>query len=117
MACSRLAETLGLLVFWADASVVVGGPPMEIAMRLTTILASLALAGLVSGEAMAATATAPATAPATTAPMKKAATPMTPEKTAISKQCSSLADAKALHGKDREKFRAACKKNGGKAPT
>jgi len=82
-------------------------------MRLTTILASIALAGLVSGGAMAATATAPATAPATTAPMKKAATPQT----AVSKQCSTLADAKGLHGKDREKFRAACKKNGGKAPT
>jgi hypothetical protein len=87
-------------------------------MRLTTILASVALAGLVSGGAMAAaTATAPATAPATTAPMKKAATPMTPAQTAVSKQCSTLADAKGLHGKDREKFRAACKKNGGKAPT
>ena len=86
-------------------------------MKLTTILASIALAGLVSGGAMAATATAPATAPAaapaTTAPMKKAATPQT----AVSKQCSTLADAKGLHGKDREKFRAACKKNGGKAPT
>jgi len=42
---------------------------------------------------------------------------MTPEKSAISKQCSALADQKGLHGKDREKFRAACKKNGGKAPS
>ncbi|WP_274534531.1 MULTISPECIES: hypothetical protein [Mesorhizobium] len=40
---------------------------------------------------------------------------MTPEKTAISKQCSALADAQKLHGKAREKFRADCKKNGGKA--
>lgn len=40
---------------------------------------------------------------------------MTPQKTAISKQCSALADAKKLHGKARETFRADCKKNGGKA--
>jgi hypothetical protein len=40
---------------------------------------------------------------------------MTPEQTAISKQCSALADAKKLHGKERHKFRADCKKNGGKA--
>ncbi|WP_322419417.1 hypothetical protein [Mesorhizobium huakuii] len=36
-------------------------------------------------------------------------------RTAISRQCSALADAKKLHGKAREKFRADCKKNGGKA--
>jgi len=48
--------------------------------------------------------------------MKKAATTATtPQKTAISKQCSALADAQKLHGKAREKFRADCKKNGGKA--
>ncbi|MGX7871897.1 hypothetical protein ACVDG5_002395 [Mesorhizobium sp. ORM6] len=47
--------------------------------------------------------------------MKKAAPAMTPQQTAISKQCSALADAKKLHGKARAKFRADCKKNGGKA--
>ncbi|WP_246678542.1 MULTISPECIES: hypothetical protein [unclassified Mesorhizobium] len=47
--------------------------------------------------------------------MKKAAPAMTPQQTAISKQCSALADTKKLHGKARAKFRADCKKNGGKA--
>ncbi len=88
------------------------------------ILASFALASFVTGGAFAATATATTTtAPAaatttttTTTPAKPKAT-MTPAKTSISKQCSALADQKGLHGKDREKFRAACKKNGGKAPS
>lgn len=90
---------------------------MKAAARL---LASFALAGFVATGAMAATSTT-TTAPAattTTAPTtKKPKSTMTPEKTAISKQCSALADQKGLHGKDREKFRAACKKNGGKAPS
>jgi hypothetical protein len=50
----------------------------------------------------------PATAPAATATT-------TPAKTAISKACSAQADAKGLHGKERHKFRAECKKNGGKS--
>ena len=92
---------------------------MKAAARL---LASFALVGFVTTGALAATATATTTTPAastaTTAPTtKKTKTAMTPEKTAISKQCSALADQKGLHGKDREKFRAACKKNGGKAPS
>lgn len=87
------------------------------------IIASLAFAGFVTSGALAATTTttttpAPAATTTTTAPTtKKAKSAMTPEKTAISKQCSALADQKGLHGKDREKFRAACKKNGGKAPS
>jgi hypothetical protein len=88
-------------------------------MRITTILASVALAGFVSSGAFAAatsTATKPAAPAATTVVPKKPVTTMSPEKTAISKQCSALADAKKLHGKEREKFRAACKKNGGTPP-
>jgi psiF repeat len=52
--------------------------------------------------------TAPATAPAAKAPKGefKLKTPTT----AISKQCSAEADAKGLHGKERQKFRNACKK-------
>jgi len=88
-------------------------------MRIASVLTSIALAGFVAtGVAAAATTAATTTAPAATtaAPGKKsAASAMTPEKTAISKQCSALADAKKLHGKAREKFRADCKKNGGKA--
>jgi len=89
-------------------------------MKTITLIASMALAGLLSTGAFAASSTAktPA-APASTATttVKKAVPAKSSEKTAISKQCSSLADAKGLHGKDREKFRSDCKKNGGKAPS
>jgi hypothetical protein len=33
----------------------------------------------------------------------------------VSKACSTQADAKGLHGKERSKFRSQCKKNGGKS--
>ena len=85
-------------------------------MRIASVLTAIAVAGFIAtGAAAAATTAATTTAPATTtaAPAKKT-TAMTPEKTAISKQCSALADAQKLHGKAREKFRADCKKNGGK---
>ena len=36
------------------------------------------------------------------------------DKKAISKECSAQATAKGLHGKERQKFRADCKTNGGK---
>jgi hypothetical protein len=36
------------------------------------------------------------------------------EKKAISKSCSDQATAKGLHGKERKKFRAECKKSAGK---
>ena len=48
--------------------------------------------------------TAPA-APAAAAPAKMSAT----DKQALSKKCSADADAKGLHGKERKKFRDACK--------
>jgi hypothetical protein len=42
-------------------------------------------------------------------------TKMTPDqKKAISKSCSEQANAKGLHGKERRKFRAECKRAGGK---
>lgn len=88
-------------------------------MKTATFVASVVFAGILSTAAFAAstpaatTTTAPAAASTT---VKKAPTAKTPEQTAISKQCSVMADAKGLHGKDREKFRAECKKNGGKAP-
>jgi invasion protein IalB len=40
-------------------------------------------------------------------------TPNPTDKQAISKACSDQANAKGLHGKERKKFRAACKKRGG----
>ncbi|MDL2399130.1 PsiF family protein [Rhizobium mayense] len=48
--------------------------------------------------------------PATTAKPKATTTAQTD----ISKACSAQADAKGLHGKERSKFRAQCKKSGGK---
>ena len=43
---------------------------------------------------------------------------MTPEqKQTISKSCSDQANTKGLHGKERKKFRSACKKNGGTPPS
>jgi psiF repeat len=36
------------------------------------------------------------------------------DKKAISKACSDQANAKNLHGKERKKFRAECKRKGGK---
>ncbi len=91
-------------------------------MRIASILASIAVVGFVTGGAYAASTSTTTSAPAATSTMapattKKPKAAMSPEKTAISKQCSSLADAKGLHGKAREKFRADCKKNGGKAPS
>lgn len=85
-------------------------------MKIATLLASLAIAGFLSTGAFAAsTTTAPAATTASKA-VKKSHPKASPERTAVSKQCSTLADAKGLHGKSREKFRAECKKNGGKMP-
>jgi len=79
-------------------------------MKTVTFVASVVFAGFLSTAAFA------ASKPAASTTVKKTTPTKSPEKTAISKQCSVLADAKGLHGKDREKFRAECKKNGGKAP-
>jgi hypothetical protein len=81
---------------------------------LTAILVSgsIAVGGMGTGfaQAPATTPGSAATKPATTNPVK----PMSAEKAAISKACSQQADEKKLHGKDRKKFRSACKRNGGK---
>jgi hypothetical protein len=52
-------------------------------------------------------------APATPAP-DTSAPAAGPEAKGIAKECSQQATAKGLHGKDRRKFRAECKKTGGK---
>lgn len=87
-------------------------------MKTATLVASVVLASILSTGAFAATSTTttPAAPAAATTTVKKATAVKSPEKTAISKQCSALADAKGLHGKEREKFRAECKKDGGKVP-
>jgi hypothetical protein len=47
-------------------------------------------------------------------PPPPARSTMSPERKAISKACSDQANAKGLHGKARKKFRAECKRHGGK---
>jgi hypothetical protein len=69
-------------------------------MKITTFLTAAALSAFLMGGAFAQT-----TAPA---PAKPAAAPVA--HTAQSIECSKEADAKGLHGKERKKFRAECKK-------
>lgn len=76
-------------------------------MKLSTIAAAASLAFLVSGVAIAQTAPAPMMKPAAAAPA--AAAPDAAAKAAKSAECSKEADAKGLHGKERKKFREACK--------
>jgi hypothetical protein len=79
---------------------------------LSTIALSAAIAIIGAGAGFAQT---PATTtPGTAATKTPAAKPTSVEKTAISKACSEQADAKNLHGKERKKFRAKCKRSGGK---
>ncbi len=67
----------------------------------------------------AAFAQTPPPAPAPAASSVQSAAPAAAagkaDKKAISKSCTDQANAKALHGKARKKFRSDCKKNGGKA--
>ena len=71
-----------------------------------TAFASLLLIGSAFAQATAPATPAPA-AKTTTAPAeKKAEKP----RTAASLECSKEADAKGLKGKERKKFRSACKK-------
>ncbi len=80
------------------------------ALRLLPALAVSALVIASSGAMAANYSTGPAPAPAkpvakmTSQGLSKI-TARSPEST----QCSQDADAKGLHGKDRDKFRAACK--------
>jgi hypothetical protein len=81
-------------------------------MKIAISAALLSLA-IGTGSVFAQT---PAPAPAPAAQPAAPAAGAT-DKKAISKECSQQADAKSLKGKDRKKFRSACKKNGGKAPS
>jgi psiF repeat len=79
-------------------------------MTKTSVVAATLLSlaiGLGPAWAQDQPAAAPAAKPA-------AKTEMSPEKKAISKACSDQANAKGLHGKERKKFRAECKRKGGK---
>jgi hypothetical protein len=88
-------------------------------MKLSSRVATIALASLLLTGSAFAQATAPATpAPAAPAPAAKAApAPAAPAekkaekpRTAASLECSKEADAKGLHGKERKKFRSECRK-------
>jgi psiF repeat len=81
-------------------------------MKIAISAALLSLA-IGTGSVFAQT---PAPAPAPAAQPAAPAAGAT-DKKAISKECSQQADAKSLKGKDRKKFRSACKKNGGNAPS
>ncbi len=77
-------------------------------MKLAILGAAFGLACLVTGSAFATDAAAPSPSPSAAA-----TTMMKPDmaaKTARSQECSKEADAKGLHGKERKKFRQACKK-------
>jgi invasion protein IalB len=82
-------------------------------MTFSARIAAAAVASLLlAGPAFAqSTATPPAKTDAPAATDKKA-------KSAASLECSKEADEKGLHGKERKKFRSACKKDkGGSADT
>ena len=83
-------------------------PTIALSAGIAIISAS---AGFAQGPATTAPSTA-ATKPAVATPA--AAKPTSAEKAAISETCSEQADAKNLHGKERKKFRAKCKRSGGK---
>ena len=75
-------------------------------IRAATICAAILSFTIATAVSVSAQTPPPSPAPS--------ATPGAADKQAISKACSQQADAKGLHGKDRKKFRSACKKRGGK---
>lgn len=77
---------------------------MTISSRVAAALGASFL--LFAAPAFAQTSAAPAAKSDAAAPMAKTAKPRSAE----SLECSKEADAKGLHGKERKKFRAECKK-------
>ncbi len=91
-------------------------------MKLSSRAAIAAFASLMLIGAASAQSPAPTPAPTTkstpaetTAPAAKTEAKTTKPRTEVSLECSKQADAKGLHGKERHKFRAECKKTGGKS--
>ena len=81
---------------------------MTILSRATAIaFASVLLMGTAMAQNAQPSTSAPAAPAAKSETMAKPKKEMTPE----SIECSKEADAKGLHGKEREKFRRECKKN------
>jgi psiF repeat len=80
-------------------------------MKKTSIVAAVLLSLAIGiGPALAQQDQPPPAAP----PPPSAKSKMSPEQKAISKACSDQANAKNLHGDERKKFRAECKRKGGK---
>jgi hypothetical protein len=87
-------------------------------LAISVALLSLAIgAGSVFAQTTNPSTTTPAPAAQPAAPVAAPATGAATDKKAISKGCSDQATAQGLKGKARKKFRSACKKNGGKAPS
>jgi hypothetical protein len=74
-------------------------------MKITTLATAAVLSAFMMGGVAFAQSTASAPAPAATAKPAPA-----PVHSAKSIECSKEADAKGLHGAERKKFRADCKK-------
>jgi invasion protein IalB len=80
-------------------------------MTKTSIVAAVLLSLAIGmGPALAQQDQPPAAAP----PPPPAKSTMSKEQKAISKACSDQANTKNLHGDERKKFRAECKRKGGK---
>ncbi len=85
---------------------------------MRTLVRSMSLAVAMMGGAAFAQAPMPTTTTTTThsavvtqkASSSKGSTPASAPKTAVSKDCSNQSNAKNLHGKERKKFRSACKR-------
>ena len=82
------------------------------AFATATAIASLLLMGAASAQTAAPAAKTEAPKADTAKAEPKAAKP----RTAASLECSKEADAKGLHGKERKKFRAECRKAAGDKP-
>jgi hypothetical protein len=80
-------------------------------MTKTIIAAVLFAVAIGAGPVLAQQDQQPPAAPPAKSTTKST---MTPEQKAVSKACSDQANAKNLHGDERKKFRAECKRKGGK---
>lgn len=78
--------------------------------RISTLLCTVALTFAFGVGAVTAQTPAPAPTPAAKATPKKSEFKLKTATTAAGKECSDQAEAKGLHGKERRKFRNACKK-------
>jgi hypothetical protein len=80
-------------------------------MTRSSVIAAIILSFALGGMAWTERASAASDQPAAAAPPPAMSAA---DKAAISKSCTDQANAKKLHGTPRKKFRAACKKAGGK---